>query len=389
MTDVRAALSRANSHAVGRVRADAWLLLQQASAATVAWLLATHAIDHRRPFFAPMAAVVALNAPLGQRGGNALRLLQGVVIGIIAGELALDTLGATSGALFVGTLASMVTSRALGGTPLVLAQAATAAILTIATGDPHTGPERLIDALIGGGVALVFSQILFTPEPVRLLRRAEAGTLADIANAFDLTAQALDEHDQDLASRAIESLRDVRDGLANLGRTKEASQRVARDSAAWRSQRDPVVEENENAGELDLLGGSALMVVRNATAAKGDEREVLIPAIRDLATEVRDLAQNPGDRATRQRVADQVLKAARRLSSDDRVREAAPGSGLESTVVSMRSAAADIMVFAGVDADEAAQAIHAEDAEVDVRKPAPTPRTPFNALWLPWKRAEK
>lgn len=119
------------------------------------------------------------------------------------------------------------------GTPLVLAQAATAAILTVVAGDEQVGSDRLIDALIGGAVALLFTQVLFTPEPVRLLRRAETRVLTDVASAFDLTARALDENDQDLANRAIDSLRDLRDRLVELGRARTASKRVPRRSAAW------------------------------------------------------------------------------------------------------------------------------------------------------------
>lgn len=43
------------------------LLLQQTIAATVAWLIANLVSGHNDPFFAPLAAVVALNAPLGER----------------------------------------------------------------------------------------------------------------------------------------------------------------------------------------------------------------------------------------------------------------------------------------------------------------------------------
>jgi uncharacterized membrane protein YgaE (UPF0421/DUF939 family) len=389
MKGVPAALRAACSRAAGRLRASGWELLQQSVAAAVAWFLATHIVEHGQPFFAPIAAVVALNAPIGERGGNALRLLQGVVIGIIVGELALGTLGATTGALFLSTLVAMAASRAFGGTPLVIAQAASAAILTVAVGDTEVGPDRLVDALIGGGVALLFSQVLFTPEPVRLLRRAETRVLTDIADALDLTARAVDKGDEALAARAVDSLRDVRDRLADLGRTRHASQRVARRSAAWRSQRDPVVKENENAGQLDLLGGSALMVARNATAARPQDREILAPAIRELAAQARQLAQSPGDRTVRQRAADGVLKAVRRLQSDKRVRGTAPDSALAATVAAMRSAAADIMVFAGVDPDQAADAIRRHDADFDVPMPAPTPRVPFRHLWRPWNRAEK
>jgi uncharacterized membrane protein YgaE (UPF0421/DUF939 family) len=386
MRHVRPALRGAFSRAADRVREEGWVLLQQALAATLAWVIANHVVDHNNPFFAPIAAVVGLNAPLGERGGNVLRLLQGVFIGILAGLLALETLGASTGSLFLATLAGMATSRALGGSWLVIAQAAVAAILTVAVGTDEAGANRLIDALIGGGVALAFSQVLFTPEPVRLLRRAEARVLTDIASAFDLTTRAIDEHDQDLANRAIDSLRDLRDQLAQLGRARSASKRVARRSAAWRSQRDPVVKENEDAGQLDLLGGSALTVVRNATETIGDEREVLTPAIRDLAAEVRELALNPGDRGVRQQAADGVLETIRRLESDDRVHDAAPDSALAATAAAVRSAAADILVFAGVDSDEAQRAIQRRDADVDVSTPAPTPRAPFKRLRPLWRR---
>lgn len=389
MTNASSALRRAASRAAERVRPDAWKLLQQAVAATVAWVLASYVVDHREPFFAPIAAVVALNAPLGERGGNALRLLEGVVIGIVCGELALAALDETTIALFLATLTCIATVRALGGSLLAIAQGAAAAILTVAFGDSEVGPDRLIDTLIGGGVALVFSQVLFTPEPVRLLRHAEAGALAKVANALDLTARAVEEYDRDLAERAIGSLRDLRDQLAELGRTRDASRRVARRSAAWRSQQDPVVQENENAGQLDLLGGSALMVVRTATVAEGDERGVLAPVIRELAAQVRDLARNPGDRGVRQRAADGVLNAARRLGSDDRVHGADPGSPLAATLIAVRGIALDTMVFAGVDADEAMDAVRRDDADLDVPTPPDAPRIPFKRQLQLRKRTGK
>lgn len=359
------------------VRTDGFPLLQQALAATVAWVLATHVVEHHQPLFAPVAAVSALNAPLGERGGNALRLVQGVVIGLLAGELAVDVLGATSASLFLATLTGMAASRALGGTPVAVGQAATAAILSVVTGDEHAGADRLIDALIGGAVALLFTQVLFTPEPVRLLRHAETRVLDDIAGAFDLTARALDDDDPDLSGQAIDGLRDLSDRLVELGRARTASKRVPRRSAAWRSQRAPVVKEDEDAGQLDLLGGSSLMVVRNAAEAEGDERDVLAPAIRSLAVETRELARDPGDRDVRQRATDGVLDTTRRLRSDPRVREAAPDSALAATVVAARCAAADILVFAGIEPDQAERALRSHDAGLDVPAPAPTPRTPF------------
>jgi uncharacterized membrane protein YgaE (UPF0421/DUF939 family) len=64
------------------------------TAATAAWVIARRLGDHPDPFFAPIAAVVALNASRGERSSNAVRLLVGVVVGIVAGELAIGFLGA-------------------------------------------------------------------------------------------------------------------------------------------------------------------------------------------------------------------------------------------------------------------------------------------------------
>ena len=164
-------------------------------------MIAKYVFDHEQPFFAPIAALVALNTSLGERGLNAVRLLQGVFLGIIVGEATLATLGGGSGSMAVGIFVATALARALGGTRIVVAQAAVSAILTVAVADAEAGVERLSDALIGAGVALVFSQLLFSPEPVGLLRRAEAAALERMAGGLALTARALEQDDDELAEQ--------------------------------------------------------------------------------------------------------------------------------------------------------------------------------------------
>jgi Fusaric acid resistance protein-like len=353
---------------------SAWPLLQGTLAATLAWVIAKHVFHHHEPFFAPIAAVVALNAAPGERGLNAVRLLLGVFLGIVAGELGIAALGG-GGYVTLGltTFAAMAVAHALGGARITIAQAAAGAILTVAVANGNYGLERLLDALVGGGVALVFTQLLFAPEPVALLRRAESAALGNMADGLALTARALERDDDDLAERAVNRLRDVRDRLAELGRTRKASGNVSRRVVAWRSQIKPVVDENENAGYLDLLGGSCVVLTRCVTRTNGSERRRLAPAVRELAEALSQLAREPGDRNTRQRVADHALEVARRHAAAD----AEPDSPLAVANVALRMVAADTMVVTGVDIDEAEAAVRGGTGSFDLPTPPPTPRIPF------------
>ena len=160
--------------------------MQGTAAATVAWAIALRLPGEHDPFFAPVAAFIALNAPLGERGLNALRVVQGVFVGIAAGEVTLLLLGAGVVDLALATLAAVLVARSLGESRIVVAQAAVGAFLTVALADGEAGLYRAADALVGTGVALVFSQLLFSPEPLALLRRAESAALAELADALAL-----------------------------------------------------------------------------------------------------------------------------------------------------------------------------------------------------------
>jgi uncharacterized membrane protein YgaE (UPF0421/DUF939 family) len=378
LVSIRASAQRvadAGSRALRRVIADRWQLLQGTAAATAAWLLAKYVFDHPEPFFAPIAALIALNTAVGERGLNALRLLQGVILGIVVGEVILAAVGGGYTPMAVAIFVATALARALGGTRVVIAQAAIGAILTVSVADSEAGVERLSDALIGAGVALVFTQLLFPPEPVALLRRAEAALLRRMADGLALTAEALEQDDDDLADQAINVLRELPGGLSELRRTRRASARVARRTLVWRAHRELVVRENENADHLDLLAGSCLLLARLAAFLTSTERQILGPSVRDLAEILASLARDIGDRETRQHAADRALEVVNAVSDPD----APSDSALRASVAGVRMVATDLIVFAGVDFDEAVEAVREGILEQQVT-PAPIPGGRFG--WL-------
>src|SRR4051794_41630970 len=76
-----------------RLRAKAWQVGQCAIAAGVAWTIATDVFDHKRAFFAPVAAVVCLGTSYGQRLRRVGEGTVGVALGVVLGDLIIQWLG--------------------------------------------------------------------------------------------------------------------------------------------------------------------------------------------------------------------------------------------------------------------------------------------------------
>jgi hypothetical protein len=138
---------------------------------------------------------------------------------------------------------------------------------------------------------------------------------------------------------------------------RRASARIARHTLVWRAQIAPLVRENEDAGHLDLLGGSCLLLARTSLGAGEEDRRLLAPCVRALSTTLADLARQPGDRATRQRAVDQSLDVLRGMGSVS----SKPDAELTTALTAARIAVTDLMLFVGVDHDEARAATRQDD----------------------------
>ncbi|WP_037671051.1 aromatic acid exporter family protein [Streptomyces griseus] len=361
---------------------EIWPLVQVTAAATVAWVISRRIAAHDAPFFAPIAAVVALNFGRGERGRNALRLVFGVCIGIVVGELTVAVLGGGWDRLAVATLVALVIAQALGADRLVRVQAASGAVLTIAAADGGAGWNRLIDALIGAGVALVFTQVLFPPEPLALVRRAEKAALTTMAEGLRLAAEAMerDARDENLHTELIRCMSNVREHLAEVGKAGPAGVRVAGHSLIWRYERPAAKRTNEETEQVQLLGASCLMLMR--TAMSEDKQGWLAQAVRELATAISDLATDLRSRPIRRRAVDRARAVARRAGE-------APAAHVarEATAAGVRYLCLDIMALAGAAPGEASAVpqhgeggLRADTPPKDSRVPGPPRSTVFRRL---------
>jgi hypothetical protein len=180
--------------------------------------------------------------------------------------------------------------------------------------------------------------------------------LSGLADGLRLTADALEDKNHQLADQATRQLRALRDNLAALNTARTASGRIVRHSLTWRMRAAPVALEQERADQLDLLAGSGAMLARTAMATTAQERPSLAPAILHLATVLADMSRYPADSVTRQRAADRALDLASWLTMHA---PAVPAqSALAATCAALRMIAIDVMIFAGMEPEQALRAVH-------------------------------
>lgn len=191
-----------------RIGVTARPILQAAIAAALAWLIAQELIGHGQPFFAPVSAVITLGLTVGEQRRRAIEIAVGVAVGIAIADLLVAWIGTGTWQIGVVTGLAMLGATLVGGGPLLASQAAVSAVLVATLQPPDGGFDftRFYDALIGGGVALLVSSLVFPIDPVRLVRETAEPMLDQFADALENVARALESRrrtEADAALRAI------------------------------------------------------------------------------------------------------------------------------------------------------------------------------------------
>lgn len=350
---VRAAsLSRAR-----RLRATAPAIAQTAIAAAIAWLVALELIGHAAPFFAPVAAVVALGVVVGQRALRAAELVVGVAVGVAVADALVIALG--TGTLQIGLVVAlaMIAAVALGGSRLVVGQAASSAVLVATIEVPSEFDfARPVDALVGGVVAVLVHYLL-PIDPARLARRAALPVLEHFATALDVAAGALASSDHDRAMDALVALRETEEGISGFREAARVGVETARFSPLRRRDRTVVTRYAIAAPELDIAIRNARVLARGIVRAIDLDAHVPPEAERS----VRDLAD--AVRALRAALEDPSRTVAARAAALDAAARATLAlertSNLSVSVVigQVRSTATDLLRALGATQEAAAEAV--------------------------------
>jgi uncharacterized membrane protein YgaE (UPF0421/DUF939 family) len=353
-----------------RVR-HAWRsLVQTAAAATAAYLVASEVVGHEQPFFAPVSAIITLGITIGQRRRRAVELALGVAVGIAVADALVLLLGTGPGALALVVLLAMGTAVFLGSGQIFATQAAVSAVL-VAVLQPETdgfSAARFVDALIGGGMALLANSLLLPADPVRLVKRHAEPVLDALAEVLREIARAVEAGEEEAAERALLRARELDELEAGLLEAVSVSRETARYAPVRRRARGTVDFYADAAAQIDLAIRNVRVLARGALrgARLGENLPPAVAeAIRDLAEAVTGLREALVDPERADAVREPALRAAGRATL---VLEETGNLSVTVVVGQVRSTAVDLMRGSGLTYEEAAglvrEAAHAaEDGE--------------------------
>lgn len=353
---------RANvERAFGRIRVGSWPVVQTAVAAALAWSAAAVVLGHERPFVAAIAAVISVGAVAGQTLKRAAEWILGVAVGLTVADLIMMAIG--TGPVQTGVIVGLAMFAALMiRSGIMFVTEAGVSALLVAGLDPTTygvSPDRFLEALVGGGVALAVSGA-FPSNPSTRARQAARPVLEDLATALRDSAAALIGGDLELAERGLSEARRIDGALALLREELDGGYQIARYSPSRRRHLGHIGYYAAAADQLDLavrntrvLARAAVTMVREKGAAPGQLPE----AILGLALAVEALAgylEQP----------DHPLEDVRRFALEaagEATRVLEGSNDLETSVLvaQIRSTAVDLLQATGMDPSEALEALRA------------------------------
>ncbi|MGW4479535.1 FUSC family protein [Rhodococcus triatomae] len=336
-----------------RVRASAFPVLQCALAAGLAWFVANDLFHHHDPFFAPIAAVVSLGLSLGARVRRSVELIVGVTVGIGVGDTLIAIIGTGAWQITLVVALAMTTAIFLDGGPIISMQAGTSAVLVATLIPPQQGggPDRMLDALIGGVVG--FLVVTLVPvHPVLRARKTAADILGTASEVLQLVADGLVANDPKPIETALRKARTTQTTIEGLRSSLSGGREISRLSPLYWGSRERFDRLAAAADPIDNAMRNIRVLARRSLSLVRDD-EILDPRLVDevekLAHAVdvlrRVVLADPGqqpDRAEAARVLRSVAVGAKA--------ELVENAGISATVVfaQIRSLIVDLLQVAGL-----------------------------------------
>lgn len=333
-----------------RWRAHGWQIVQCAVAAAAAWWIASALLGHQRPFFAPVAAVVALGVSYAARLRRVGEVVAGVALGVAVGDIFVGLAGTGTWqiALVVGVAMSLAVLLNAG--PMLITQAGVqATIVTTLVPPTAAGLDRWLDAVVGGAVALVAAAVV-PASPLRRPRRLAAGLLDDLADVLLAAVSSARNHDPARAVKALHRARQTQTSLDELSDAAQEGLDVLQVSPFRRRYRTGVQAIWSIAEPLDRAARGVRALLRAVVGAVA-QSEPLPTALLDLVEQLASACTLLATSLAAQRPLDDAVDA---LDAVAHSSATVPRSSLPGDVILAQAQATvvDLFQVAGLDLDE-------------------------------------
>jgi hypothetical protein len=258
-------------------------------------------------------------------------------------------------------LLAMSAAVFFGGGTMLVNQAAVSAILVVVLQprDAVFSPDRFLDALVGGGVALLVG-FLLPANPERLVGRAVAPVLDELSALLVEISAVLETGDPERARRTLLRAREMDDRVRRLNEALAAGHETARLSPTRRRSLQHLDLYAGASSRIELAVINTRVLARGAANAtrRGDAIPGRLPeAVLDLSRSVKALGIFLEESGGAEDARRHALDAARRATE---VLEDRHELAISVLVGQVRSAAVDLLRSTGMNQASALEAL--EDA---------------------------
>jgi uncharacterized membrane protein YgaE (UPF0421/DUF939 family) len=259
---------------IERLRGVWFPIVQTSVASGLAWYIANDLLGHPQPFFAPIASAVCLSISNVLRAQRAVQMIIGVSLGIWMGAMAQRVLGTGVVPIAVTVMIALFVAAVIGrgfiGQGMMFVnQTVVSSILVLALYRNGAVAERIDDALIGGGLAIVFAVLLFPANPLTVLGRARAGVLESLHGVLSRTADIAAGRRVAAHDWPLQAVDRVHEQLGGLLQARATARQVVRTSPRRWRLRNSVQGADHQAVHVALLASSVLELARVVVPAVG------------------------------------------------------------------------------------------------------------------------
>ena len=253
--------------AIERLRGVWFPTVQTAIASGLAWYIANDVLGHPQPFFAPIASAVCLSISNVLRAQRAVQMIIGVSLGIWMGALTHRLLGTgvipIALTVLLALCVAVVIGRGFIGQGMMFVnQTVVSSILVLALYRNGAVAERVDDALIGGGLAIVFAVLLFPANPLTVLRKARVTVLDALHDVLSRTAEVAAGRRVAAHDWPLSAMDHVHEQLGGLLQSRATARQVVRVSPRRWRLRGAVAAADHQAVHVALLATSVLQLAR-------------------------------------------------------------------------------------------------------------------------------